>query len=229
MKLQSILFLVLVPLGLFGQSVSDQQAKDDFWRLQQRGNSGSVVELSYSDIEGTPYLNQSFQTGQIFTKKKILYGSFPLRYNAYTDNFEFKEPDKKIMELNAPGMVDKIKLGDTIFVFASYMKKEDRSIGFFQLMNSGKAEGLIRYWVDFIKAVPTGAYQDAQPAMFSNIQKDYYVRFGSSPAIKIYKNSDFLKALPDKKSEIIKFIKKEKIHASRGSDLLKLVNYYNSL
>lgn len=92
MKLQSILFFgIFIPLGLFGQSISAQQAKDDFWRIQGKGNNGSMVELSYKNIRGTPYLNISFQTGQIFTKKNNLYGSFPLRYNIYTDNFEFRQ------------------------------------------------------------------------------------------------------------------------------------------
>ncbi len=105
-------------------------------------------------------------------------------------------------------MIGNIKLDDTTFVFISYLKKDGQGNGFFQLMNNGKAEGLIHYRVEFMKATPTGAYQDAQPARFSSIEQEYYVRFGENPAVKIYKNSGFLKALPDKKPEIIKFIKK---------------------
>jgi len=230
LKLQSILFLVLVPLGLFGQTIGDQQAKDDFWRIQQRNNNGPLIELSYSSIEGTPYVNSSFQTGQIFTKENNLYGSFPLRYNVYTDNFEFRQSNQKVLELNAPGMIGKIKLDDTTFIYAPYAVKDGWRNGFFQLINSGKAEALIRYRVDFMKATPVGAYQDAQPARFSSIEKEFYVRFGKDhPAVKIFKNSDFIKALPDKKAEIIKFMKKERIRAAKENDLLKLVNYYNSL
>ncbi|MBE0649999.1 MAG: hypothetical protein IH595_04065 [Bacteroidales bacterium] len=230
LKFICILFIGFLPLALFGQGISENMAKDDFWRIQQRDNGTTSIKIPYSKIQGSPYLNTQFGTGQIFTKEQTLYGSYPLRYNVFTGNFEFRKSNSEVFELNAPGMVGKIDLDDTTFVYAPYLDKQVTSNGFFQLLNSGtKAQGLIRYSIEFLKATPPGAYQDAQPARFSSVQKDYYVRFGQEPAVLIYKNSDFLKALPDKKSEITKFIKKEKIHASREDDLIKLLNYYNSL
>lgn len=228
LKLGCILLLGFIPLGLLGQNTVDQLAKEDFWRLQQKKGT-TRIDFTYSQIQGTPFLNASFQTGQIFTKGDRLFGSYPLRYNVYTENFEFRKSDKQILELNMPGLVDKIKLDDTTFVYTAYRDNKSVENGFFQLLNSGRAEGLIRYSVEFIKAIPPGAYQDAQPAQFSPIEKDLYVRFGQGPAIKIYKNSDFIKALPGNKSQVVRFMKKERIHASREKELLKLLKYYNSL
>lgn len=221
---------VMFPWGLFGQSVSAQIAKDDFWRIQQRNNGTISITIPYSQIQGTPYLNSEFKSGQIFTKNKTLYGSYLLRYDVFTGNFEFRKSNHEILELNSPGMVGKIKLDDTTYVYASYINKNVTSNGFFQLIKSGKnAEGLIRYSVDFMKATQPGAYQDAQPARFSSIQKDFYVRFGQEPAVLIYKNSDFLKAVPQYRAQVNKFMKKERIHATREKDLIKLLDYYNSL
>ncbi len=219
----------LLPWTLFGQ-VSAQVARDDFWKIQERNNGKINISIPYSKIEGTPFLNSVFEKAQIYTLEKNLYGTFPLRYNVFTENFEFKKSNNEILELSSPGMVGKIQIDDTTFIYAPYMEKDVTSNGFFQVIASGgKAEGLIRYRVDFMKATPPGAYQDAQPPRFSSIQKDLFVRFGERPAVLIYKNSDFLKAVPDFKPQVTKFMKKERIHAAREKDLVRLINYYNSL
>lgn len=227
MKIVGIILLSLFSVGVFGQNNIDQNAQENFWRVQQKKN-GSIVNLNYSQIQGTPYLDSNFQQGEIFTKSKLL-GTYPLRFNVYTENFEFRKSDQKILELNNPERIGRIVLENTTFIYAPFKNKKNIGNGFFERLNSGKAQGLIRYKVQFIKATPPGAYQDAEPARFSSIQKYYFVRFGDGAALPINKNSEFLKELPDHKQQISRYMKKKRLRVSRGNDLVKLLDYYNSL
>lgn len=227
MKIVGIILLSLLSVGLFGQNTMSERGSDNFWKVQHR-NIGSQVKLKYSQIQGTPYLNSNFQQGEIFTKGKLL-GTYPLRFNVYTENFEFRKSDKQILELNNPGRIGKIILGNETFIYAPYKDKNTISNGFFKLLNTGKAQGLVRYKVEFQEATPPGAYQQAQPATFTPIEKYLFVRIGDEAAIPVNKKSELLKAIPDHKQQISKFIKKQRIHVNREKDLVKLLNYYNSL
>lgn len=229
LKLSVILLLCLFPVTVFAQNARNQKEIETFWRLQQ-GDVSSKTVLSYNEIQGTPYLSSAFQSGKIFNGKNKLYGTYTLRYNVYTENFEFRKSCNRILTLNNPAMVWKITLANhTTFIYAPYIEKKHLESGFFQLMNSGKALGLIRYRVGFMPAKPPGAYQEAKPARFSPITKKLYVRFSHRPAVRIDKNSSFVKALPDNKIKVVRFIKKNRIHVTKEKDLLKLLNYYNSL
>jgi hypothetical protein len=229
MKHLSVLFLALLPLGLLGQNIAAIKSADEFWRIQTRYKGTIRNILKEKNIQGSPYLNAAFQTGEILTKKNIRYISIPVRYNIYSDNIEFKKPDQQIMELADPSVIREVKMGKVTFVYSPYLSNKKKQYGFFQLLNSGSAEGLIRYSIQFLPATPPGAYKSAQPARFSPTETQLYVRFGEDPAVKVSKNSDFMRALPDKKAVVSKFIKKERIRAGREKDLLKLLNYYNSL
>lgn len=228
-KLKSafVFLLGVLPLVVCAQSMQAQQGRESFWRLQHENVIYS--QLSYSGIAGSPFLNSSFQIGKIFTNQKTLLGDYPLRYDVYAENFEFKKSGNKILEINNPEMVGKIILNDTTFIYTAFMADKDLKHGFFQVLNSGKALGLIRYSVKFLEPTPAGAYQSPKPARFASIEKDLYVRFSYKPAIKIHKNSEFLKLLPANRAEVAKFMKKHRIHVAREKDLVKLLDYYNSL
>lgn len=226
-KLSFILFLGVFPIVLCAQSIQAQQGRDAFWKKSNINVMYS--QLTYSEIAGTPFLSSSFQMGKIFTNQKKLLGTYPLRYNVYTENFEFRNLDNKILEINNPGMVGKILLNDTTFIYSAYLNDKQLKHGFFQVLNSGKTLGLIRYSVKFLQPTQAGAYQEPEPARFSPIEKDIYVRFDHKPAIIIHKNSEFLKALPDNRAQVAKFMKKHRIHTAREKDLIKVLNYYNSL
>ena len=227
MKIVGLILLSLLTVDLFGQNTMSERGNDNFWKVQER-NVGSQVKLKYSQIQRTPYLNSNFQPGEIFIKDKLL-GTYPLRYNVYTENFEFRKSAKQILELNNPERIGKIILGNATFIYAPYKDKNTISNSFFKLLNTGKAQGLVRYKVEFLKATAPGAYQQAQPARFSPIEKYFFVRFGDSVAIPVNNNSEFLKALPDHKQQVLKYMKKKRIHVPRKNGLVKLLNYYNSL
>ncbi len=233
-KFTIISFFIIVSGFIFssasGQNIASIKTADEFWRLQTNGERMSKIILSDKDIEGSPYLNDNFISGNVITKKGVKYIGIPLRYNIYSQNFEFKTP-KQILEFRDPASIREVEIKNEKFIFVPFKKKNKKlDWGFFQKINkSGPAQLLIRYRVTFSNATKPGAYSDAKPAGFSDKEKLFFVKFGTHPAVRIFRSSDFIDNAPKHKTEIKKFIKSNKIKVRRQKDLLKLVNYYNSL
>lgn len=225
-----IIFSGFIFSSASGQSIASIKSADEFWRLQTNGERMSKIVLSEKDIEGSPFLNDDFIKGNVITKKGVKYVGVPLRYNIYSQNFEFKTP-KQILEFKDPASIREVEIKNETFIFVPYKEKNKKlKWGFFQKINkSGPAQLLIRYRVTFSQATKPGAYSDAKPASFSDKEELFYVKFGTHPAVRIMRTSDFTDNAPKQKAEIKKFIKSNKIKVRRQKDLIKLVNYYNSL
>jgi len=57
----------------------------------------------------------------------------------------------------------------------------------------------------------------------------YYIKKNDLPAVKISNRKSLIGILEDKETEVLRFIKKEKISHNDPEDLKKLVEHYNSL
>ena len=222
------IFLQVFALQLFAQAPVMTRTYDEFVQLEhtnpQRGNF-----LTEADISGSPYLNKDYQEGYVLTEKLIRYENVPLRYNIYTDDIEFRNAKGQAMAIEFPGNIKEVKIGKAIFVHRLYAMDKKLHAGYFQLMNRGKAEGLIRYRVEFREAEPAAAYKDPQPPKFVRKPAEFYVSIGNKPAVQVYKTKDLIALLSNHKRELQVFAKKEKIKVRKENDLKRILNYYNSL
>ncbi len=185
--------------------------------------------LTESDIEGSPYLNNEFVKGSIYTTSKTQYADIPLRYNIYNDDIEFKTEEGEINALATPEIVEKIEFAEfnMVYVPFSMIKKINR--GYFIVLTEGKASLYSRAEVIFIKATEPGAYQDAKPANFQRKPDTYYIRIGQDVAKLVDNKKDLIDAFPDNQDKIEDFVKKNKTKTNSAESLKELVQYYNSL
>ncbi|MBN2639889.1 MAG: hypothetical protein JXR65_12475 [Bacteroidales bacterium] len=234
MKYRSILiiaFLSFLTISARAQSgIQFNKSADEFFRIQSRYAGPSSKKTSMSEIDGSPYLNDKYYPGNIVTTSKITYVDIPLRYNIYSDNFEFKIPNHEALELSDPSSIKEVIMPDGTYLFVPFMNKMNkRSLGFLKKLNDGKGKVLIHYTIQLIPAKQAGAYQQPEPPKFAGEQKFYYVFFGTEPAVRIMNKSDLINAFPSHRLEIERFIKKDKIKIRKQQDLVKLMDYYNSL
>jgi hypothetical protein len=185
--------------------------------------------LAESDIEGSPYLNDDFVDGIIFTTSKFQYEKVPLRYNIYNDNLEFKTPDDQVMAIAAPEIVEKVYLGDEVMIYSPYSNAKRIRRGFFKIMEEGKASLYARQIVQYSDPVEPGAYKEAEPAKFTRKPDAYYIRIGIEQAQLVSNKKELLAAFPDHSEKIAAFVKKNKVKPTKPEKLLDLVKYYNSL
>lgn len=234
MKRNIVIFLVtLFTLSCsvtMAQSISNLKSAQDFYDIQAR-YKGPIKNLTrISDIEGSPYLNDKYLPGKIVTTGKIAYVGILLRYNIYSDNFEFKVPGKEALEVSNPSSIKEVIMPDGEFLYLPYINTMNtRSFGFLKKLNDGNAKVLIHYMVHYIPAKEPGAYQQPEPPRFAGNQKFFFLYFGNKPAVRVTNKKELLEALPAHRQAIEKYMRKEKIKPRKQGDLVKLMNYYNSL
>lgn len=185
--------------------------------------------LSEENIMGSPYLNDEFIEGSVFTKSKTQYAGVPLRYNIFNDEIEFRTDDGQVLALASAEVIEKVEFGDFNLEYIPYMVVKRMRRGFFNVLEKGNATLYQRLRVVFEDAKQPAAYQDAQPAKFVKRPDEYYIRAGMEPAVPVNKNKDLQSAFPDHKKEIAEFIKKNRVRTNNPESLKELVKYYNSL
>ena len=200
----------------------------DFFESNKLQSGDWEKPLNESEIDGSPYLNDEFIVGSVFTVTKQQFADIPLRYNIYNDQIEFKSGDK-IQALAAPEIVERVKFGEYQIVYIPFSNLKKIRKGFFIVLEEGNASLYAKLEVEYRKSTEPGAYKEAEPAKFIKKNDQYYIKFGMEQAKKVGNKKELIEGFPNNKDKIEAFIKKNKIKTSKPETLKKLVQYYNSL
>lgn len=225
-----LLISCLMPLTTWAQSEYEIRQAIDLFNSNSIAKGDFKTMLSESDIEGSPYLNDEFIEGTVFTTSKTQYVGVPLRYNIYSDQIEFKAGDGTVLALAAPETVEKVQFGEYKMVYIPFTISKKIRRGFFRELETGdKAVLLARLQVIFEDAKEPAAYQEAEPPKFIRKSDDYFIRIEKEPAVLISRKKDLELVFPNHKKEVNSFIKKNKVKPNKPERLTELVQYYNSL
>ncbi len=224
----TVLSVVLFTNILCAQNLPDVRSAVDFFHISKSIRGELKPTLTEEDIEGSPYLNDEFITGAIYTTSNTKYVDVPLRYNIYNDEVEF-DTGNGVQAIAAPETVDKIEFGDYTMVYVPYSITKKVMRGFFIVKEQGKASLLIKPEVTFVQATEPAPYKHAEPAKFDRRENEYYIWVQKNEAKLISSKNDMVDVFPDNHDKLEAFIKKNKIKHRQPEDLRKLVQYYNSL
>lgn len=176
-------------------------------------------EMSYEDVEGTPYIDKQFYDVQINELQSFI----KVRYNAFLDQFETLDGlDTFLIPKN-----DSFSL----FRFRNSGKTVKMINGeFYEVLSKGNVELLKKSRVAFKPEIrATTTLTSGVPARFEKMKDEYYLS-SANGLIQIPKNEkELLIHFPEKKNEISKFIKENKIKLNQPDSLVKLANYINSI
>ncbi len=184
--------------------------------------------LKLSDIKGTPYLTEDFVPGKLSTTDGLINENIPLRYNAYSDDLEFKKGNE-IYIVDPKSIVKKAEFGGTVFGYSSYLYGGKILTGFFKILAEGKARLMARYVIVFLDKEEQKAYAEPKPARFDEARKEYYISIDEDPAKLFTSKKGLLDLLGDKKKEVENYFSKNKLTAKGEEQYIKIVSYYNSL
>ena len=182
------------------------------------GQATSIVT-----VKGTPYLNDSYIAGVIYYADKTL--SVPIRYNAFKDLIEYQTSGKALV-LDPTNTITKVKFGDAVFVPA----KHESKFGYYSVLDSGKLMLYSKKKIRFLPGKKGGAMDGSDmPPEYKQIPDDFYFKVGSGELTEVGSIKSLIEALPDKKEEMTKFAKQEKISPKKENEIRQFVQYYNSL
>ncbi len=230
--MKKILFILII-LFAFSFKITAQDLYQigttiDLFKANKRIKGEHNNVLTEKDIKGSPYLNDEFITGSVFTTTKVQYNNIKLRYNIFNDEIEF-DADGQVQALLAPESFDMIEFGGNVFCYIPYSLLKKIKRGYFIRLVEGKASLWMRPEISFVKATEPAPYKEAEPAKFVRKADSFFIRIGKEEARPVSSKSDLIDIFPDQNDKIEAFVKKNKIKPNNPDNLKELVHYYNSL
>ncbi len=227
-KLNLILFLIAGTLCYSQQNIAFADGAFD------RSSSFITIGLDDSvDVEGSKYIQDDFNMAII----SIYSGyKFNVKYNAYDDEMEVQGKDNKSFALNKNEKNAEITFLNNNITYGlfDYANSDGQKVpGYFQKLTVGETVALLKKEkIMFVeeKVSKTG-YDAYRPPQFKRLNDQFFIKLKESPvAIELPKNKKNIASLfSNKKDEILKFIKENKIKTSKEEDLIKLTNYINGV
>ena len=168
-------------------------------------------------VVGSPYLTNEFQLSKV--------NDFPdqiqMRYNIYHDNIELLK-DEKIMILPKEEIYSNISIG-----YGKDSKLILKEGGYFVLITNFKDIKILKKvkvkFQDFKKA--KSSYEEDLPASFIRLDDQYFI-FRDNKLENIPKNAkDFVELFPEKKNDLLKFIKEKKLKLNTDSGITDAVKF----
>jgi len=225
MKKLIIIALFLIAGKTYAQIEYQISSVMDLMKINKTGQT----TISEEDIEGSPYLNEEFIKGTVYTTNKYQYNDIPLRYNIYNGDVEFKTPDNKILAIAASETIEKIVFGNYTLEYIPYISVKKAENGYLLVLSKGKVSLYAKPEITYVAPTKAAAYKDAEPAKFQRRNDTFYLRIGSETAKSVGNKKDLNGAFPDHQAEIEAFLKKNKISTSKADELKSLVEFYNAL
>jgi len=226
----STVFLVSITTFSFAQYLDYEIiGVMDYYETNQMITDQANNVLTEESIDGSPYLNDEFVAGTVYTTKKTKIVDVPLRYNIYNDNLEFKTPTNQVFALAEPETIELAEFGNIKMIFCEYINANRTKSGFFKIVEKGKITLLAKPDIQYQKPTEEAAFKEAQPAKFIEKPDNYYLQTNNKPANKVGTKKNLISLLDDHQKEVSAFIKKHNTKLTKSEDLQKLIQYYNSL
>jgi len=218
-----------IPIAKSQIPVAGSETLLDKLRLNKATN-GDVTTL-YADVNGNPYLFKDFKKGQLIVNSGGKFDVF-VRYDMYANEMHIKN-NGEVYAIIYPEKVKSIEVDSLKFIYSRYVNssgEEPAKIGcYFIVKADGKCKLLVKKNIRIQDAEQPKLYVDAKPAKFIPSNDTYYLKPKAQNALKIRNEKDLLSSLADQKVALNKFMKSNKLRIKDIDDLIKIVNYYNSL
>ncbi len=176
---------------------------------------------------GTPFVDD-FSLAKVTGYKE----NYLIRYDGHKDQMQLKNFENQIIVIDKRTVSEVIFSNGSIYKVYDYNLKNDKKNGYLkQVKDNNKVSLLKKETVKFYPAkAAESSYQSDRKATYKRVDDIYLVYDKASNSINsISKKKAFLSLFPEKKSELEKFLKSNKIKFSKEQDLIKLVDFLNSI
>jgi hypothetical protein len=193
----------------------------------------SSINNNNTDIEGSPYINETYQLAKISSLGENL---LEVRYNGYDDQFEINGDQDKTYLLNKHqnDLTIYFLNSDKTYKTFNYVDQQNGipSTSYFVVLNPNSDMLLLKKesvkFVEGKKGVTS--YERDKPPKFRRNSDKYYYKIREHEIYNFPNNkTDLTDQFPEIAESILNFIKSNKIKTSREEDLIQLVSYINTL
>ena len=228
------LIILLIPAILsFGQSDFSGVGNSliDPYDMYHIMANGQKNKINLSEVKGSPFEQESFVFGKAMDKLTATARNYYLRYNAYNDEIQMKASleDKDVYALIKSLNIYAV-INNKEYHYLSYADEDEINEGYFVLVSKELKNHLYtRKSKRFKPGRPAkDSFREAIPPSFKDIHQFYYKK-GRVLYPLSNKKKGILDQFSDKKSELKKYLKDENIDLKDEKDVLKLLQYYESM
>ena len=226
-KVLTISIMIFGLLSLESQAQKEVGATiQDFHKSFQMSRN-EFTTASELDYDGTPYMNDEFLPGRIFTPDNVQYVGVDIRYNIYEDNFEFNK-DGVAMALDKSSRWPKFIVNDQVFEYKHYSYKSASTRGYLETLVDGTYSFYLKHTVVLKEAEEPGAYSEATKAWFYSIRPETMVGRNGKDIIKISNIKDLYKFFPETEEMLSGYSGGKRIKLKNNEDYIKVIEYLNS-
>jgi len=183
-----------------------------------------------SEAKGSPFLNQKFESGTVKIISSNDSFGFQMRYNIYSDEIEIQDLEKnKLIPVKKESDYVCYIGKDTFKYFEYTDSNAEVTNGYFVELVANKASLFLNYKSKFHPAQPASSplLQDKPARFFTS--KTYYLFYKEELKLISLKSKKFLESFGILKNQIDSFMKSNKLKPINEADLIKIINYFNSL
>jgi hypothetical protein len=231
--------LVLLPCFLFSQVTKNTQEN-----INPKSNvpitslgPGAVTQAPSSDGGSYSVLLPAGNTESVYFPDEWTMGTahlsdgsviedMNLRYNMYSQQMQFIK-DNDTAAFARPEEIASLSIGDHQFIYTSFNAEKELKDGYFEVLTHGKCQLLLRREITYhlVDDLDDGVINDSYI-----LEKTYYIEREDKPASRISLNKKaVISAFCEKQNQVEKYIKKNKIRFKTQEDMVRVVDYYNSL
>lgn len=191
-------------------------------------NGRVVSEIQYTDVEGTPYLLEDWNSGSVtMAKGGKVYDGIKMRYDAYKDELEY-EKDGKLYRLGPEISAFAIPTGNDLYIFQNGFPAVDNQTqnSFYRVLHDGTTKLLKHYEMKMREERP---YNSATTIKRFDLGQELYIVInGTMYPMKKNAKKELLKLLSDEKDLMQYIIKEEQLDFKTENDIVKLLEEYDA-
>lgn len=227
-KIAVSLIIFFSASGLYAQEVDKMNQVLRDYQVEINQNRSFLEER----VDGTPYLTEDYVASQIYFKERKKPLKTELRYNAYSDEFEFVQSGS-LFAISNKDQIDSIEYQGKEFVYGKYTDGSGSTHeGFMHRMVKGDCALYKIYKVEFYEAEPPSTgYDEYEPPRFEEEDPLFCLKMGDDARpkeIESFRRNKFLNRFGSLEPELKRFIKDQNIRLRREEDLIRFIRYYNA-
>ena len=225
-------FSIVIFALLFSTILEAQPSNKDASQIEYISSRTVNLMDNPNDYTGSPYYNEDFLKGSVLANGKTIAKGQIVRYNVSKEEFEIRDPrnvESKIVKTILRDENISIQMEGDTFEYVSSEKNKLRGY-FIPLLKSEKNSLYKKITKKYIASQKASSSMAANIAAFYKEKEVYFLinetgdftELGSSRKSK-------LKAFSSIKKQAKEYTKKNKLNLNKEQDLIKLVNYTNTL
>ena len=197
-------------------------------QFMQDINGRVVTEVTYTDVEGSPYLFEDWNTGIMkAVQNDKVFDGLKMRYDAYKDEVEY-EKDGKMYRLGPEITAFTLPTGDALYEFRRGFPAvgSQTENSFYRVLSDGNTKVLKRYAMKMREEKP---YNSATVTKRFDLNEQLYVlKNGTMYPVKTNDKKGIMKLVSDEKNLMNYVIKEEQLNFKTEDDIVKLLEEYDA-